>query len=65
MALGVWQKVKIEVENEKARIYLNNAQFPTMIVNDLKNGNSKGSIALWLEPTTKAYFRNLKITTVD
>jgi|SRR5579863_8075708 len=35
---------------------------PTLIVNDLKHGQSKGSIALWIGPDTIAHFSNLRIT---
>ena len=33
---GVWTKYKIEVEGRKARLYVNGAAQPCLIVNDLK-----------------------------
>lgn len=58
---GEWTKLKIEVKDNKARLYVNGASQPCLIVNDLKYGNSIGSIALWVGPGTDGYFADLKI----
>jgi hypothetical protein len=58
-----WIHLKIEVDGEKARLYVNNAAQPTLIVKDLKTGaTAKGAVALWIDVTTVAHFANLKIT---
>lgn len=57
-----WTRVKIEVRGEKARLYVNGVEQPTFLVNDLKQGQSKGSIALWIGPGTLAHFANLRIS---
>lgn len=58
-----WIHVKIEVAGDKARLYVNGAAQPVLIVNDVKSGaNGKGGVALWLEGTTIAHFANLKVT---
>ena len=59
---GEWIKVKIEVAGKKAKLYLHDADQPCLIVNDLKNKNSEGKIALWLHSSTLARYRNLVIT---
>ena len=59
---GEWTKVKIEVRGEKARLYVNGVEQPTLLVNDLKQGQTKGSVALWVGPGTLAHFSNLRIT---
>ena len=59
---GVWARVKIEVRGEKARLYLNGAQQPTLVVNDLKRGVSKGAIGLWIDPWTVGHFSNLRVS---
>jgi hypothetical protein len=59
---GVWTKIKVEVEGVKARLFVNDALQPCLIVNDLKHGESRGSIALWIGPGTDAHFADLKIT---
>ncbi len=59
---GQWIKVKIEVTGEKAKLYLRDADQPSLIVNDLKNKISEGKVALWLHSSTLARYRNLVIT---
>jgi hypothetical protein len=59
---GVWTKYKIEVEGRKARLYVDGAEQPCLIVNDLKHEPREGGVALWVGPGTEGYFSNLKIT---
>src|SRR6266571_289488 len=59
---GVWTKYKIEVEGRTARLYVNGAEQPCLIVNDLKLDPRDGGVALWVGPGTEGYFSNLKIT---
>jgi hypothetical protein len=58
---GVWTKYRIEVEGRKARLYVNGAEQPCLIVNDLKLEPREGQVALWVGPGTEGYFANLKI----
>jgi hypothetical protein len=58
---GVWTKIRIEAAGTKARLYVNGASQPCLIVNDLKRGESRGQIALWSHETTEAYFANLSV----
>jgi hypothetical protein len=60
---GVWTKYRIAVEGAKARLYVNGAAQPCLIVDDLKLGDSTGTVALWIGPGTEGYFTGLKITT--
>lgn len=58
-----WIQVKITVEGEKARLYVNGAEQPTLVINDVKSGAAaSGKVALWIEGSTIGRFRNLKIT---
>lgn len=59
---GAWTKYKIEVEDRKARLYVNGAEQPCLIVNDLKLDPETGGIALWVGPGTEGYFSNLTVT---
>lgn len=59
---GQWTKLKIEVKGKVAKLYVNGAQQPTLIVNDLKQPLSNGGIALWVGQGTIAHFANLNIT---
>jgi hypothetical protein len=56
---GVWTKMKIEVSGTKARLYVNGAYQPCLLVNYLKLGETHGEIALWAYGGTDAYFSNL------
>ena len=58
---GVWTKVKIVVSGTKASLYVNGAEQPTLIVNDLKLGETRGQVALWAGSDTEAYFSNLTV----
>jgi hypothetical protein len=58
-----WTKIRIEVNGERARLYVHGQEQPTLIVNDLKTGaDAKGAVALWIDVGTVAHFRNLTIT---
>ena len=59
---GVWTKYKIEVDGRKARLYVNGAEQPCLVVNDMKLEPREGGVALWVGPGTEGYFSNVKIT---
>jgi len=58
---GAWTRIKIVVSGTKAKLYVNNAGQPCLIVNDLKLGEIHGPVALWTGSDTEAYFSNLKV----
>jgi hypothetical protein len=62
LVAGAWTKIKIEIHGDQARLYVNGAQQPTLIVNDLKHGRSKGAIGLWVGPGVVAHFANVSVT---
>ena len=59
---ATWTHLKIEVDGVKMRFYVNGASQPTLLVNDLKLGDTRGPVALWIGVGTEAYFANLRIT---
>ena len=59
---GAWTKMKIAVAGTKARLYVNGATQPCLIVNDLKLGEARGQIGLWAHIASDAYFSNLQVT---
>ena len=58
---GEWTHLRIEVKGVGMRLYVNGATQPTLIVNDLKMGDTQGSIALWIGVGTEAWFTNMRI----
>jgi hypothetical protein len=58
---GQWTHFRIVVNGCIAELYLNGADQPCLIVNDLKLGSGGGGIGLWIGPGTNGYFRSLKI----
>lgn len=62
MGLNEWITMRIEVEGQKAKLFLNNAKYPSLVVNDMKHGIGKeGSIGLWVGNFTEGYFKDLKV----
>lgn len=60
---GEWTPIKIVVAGEKAQLYVNNAEQPCLIVNDLKLGaDGQGQIALWVGGGTVAYFSAIRVS---
>jgi hypothetical protein len=59
---GVWTRYRIEIDGAKARLYVNGAEQPCLIVNDMKLEPRPGGVALWVGAGTEGYFSNLKIT---
>jgi hypothetical protein len=58
-----WTKVRIEVRGDHARMFVNDAAQPTLLVNDVKSGaTAKGGVALWIGSGTIAHFRDLTVT---
>ena len=56
MEAGSWTSLKIVVSGTTARLYVNGASQPCLIVNDLKHGAAPGRVALWAHVETDAYF---------
>ena len=59
---GQWTQMKIQVAGSRARLYVNGAEQPALIVSDLKQSSVNGAIALWVGPGTIAHFADLKVT---
>jgi hypothetical protein len=53
---GAWTPIRIAVSGIRAHLYVNGAEQPCLVVNDLKLGKTRGQIALWIGAGTEAYF---------
>ena len=63
MVEGAWTRLRIEVTGATARLYINGAEQPSLIINNLKLGaKGSGGVALWIGPNTEGYFRNVRVT---
>jgi hypothetical protein len=56
LAPAAWTAVKIVVSGIRAFLYVDGAEQPCLVVNDLKLGHTRGQIALWIGGGTEAYF---------
>lgn len=62
MALNEWIQLRIEVQGQKAQLYINDNKQPSLIINDLKlGGNATGAIGLFVDVGTEGYFKDLKV----
>jgi hypothetical protein len=62
MEAGAWTSMRIEVAGTRARLYVNGASQPCLVVNDVKHGDRSGRIALWAHVETDAYFGPITVT---
>jgi hypothetical protein len=62
LVAGKWTHVKIHVAGNRAELYVNDNDQPTLIVNDLKQVPASGAVALWVGPGTIAHFSDLTVT---
>jgi hypothetical protein len=62
IGLDQWIHLKIVVRDSDARLYVNGAEQPSLIVSDLKLGpDQRGGVGFWIESGTIGYFSNLQI----
>lgn len=57
-----WTEVRIEVKGRSAKLYINGAEQPSLMVDGLKGEDLRGGIALWGYADEEAYFSNLRVT---
>ena len=62
IALNEWSHIKAVIENNTAKFYVNDHK--ALEVNDLKHGDSKGRVGLYVDIGTDGYFKNLRITSI-
>jgi hypothetical protein len=60
-----WIHVKLEVSGTQARVYLDNAEKPALVVHDLKHGLTKGSLGLIGPNTGLIHFANFRFREDD
>jgi hypothetical protein len=58
---GAWTRIRIVVSGITARLYVSGAEQPCLVVNDLKLGEARGHIALWIGAGTEAWFSTVAV----
>lgn len=62
IGLNEWIQLKIVVAGKRAALFINNADTPALIVDDLKRGaDTTGAIGLWVDVGTDGYFSDLRV----
>jgi hypothetical protein len=59
---GEWTHLRIEVEGQNAKFYVNGATQPTLLVKELKRAAAVGLVGLWIGDETDGYFSHLTVT---
>lgn len=61
IGLDEWITMRIHVAGQKAELYLNDAKYPSFIVNALKGTSKRGTIGLYVDIGTEGFFKDFKI----
>lgn len=58
---GEWTRMRIAVAGTTARLFVNGAAQPNLVIDDLKRGPAEGGVAFWIGSGTEGFFANLRI----
>lgn len=61
IGLDEWITFRVEFKGKEAKLYLNDQEYASFIVNEMKGKTQSGSIALWVDIGTEGYFKDFKI----
>lgn len=56
-----WTQIRIELSENRARLFVHGNPQPSLIVDDLKTPDRNGRVALWIGPETVGHFTGLQI----
>lgn len=62
LELDKWITMRLEIQNKKAKLFLDNKEYASFIVDEMKGSTTNGSIGLWVDIGTEGFFKDLKIT---
>ena len=66
IGLDEWISLKTVINGAKGEFYLNNSEEPVLVVENMKHGaDAKGAIGFFVDIGTEAFFKDLKVTTID
>lgn len=58
--LNEWIDLKIKLEGPRGRFYVNNMATPALVVENMKHGDSRGGIGLFVDIGTEGFFKDLE-----
>lgn len=61
IGLNEWITYRVELDGDKARLYINDQKHPSFVVDKMKGSIAKGAIGLWVDIGTIGYFKDLKV----
>ncbi len=61
IGLDEWITMRIHVSGQRAELYLNDAKYPSFIVDKMKGTSEAGTIGLYVDIGTEGYFKDFKI----
>lgn len=61
VGLNEWITIRVELDGDKARLYINDQKHASFIVNKMKGSMASGEIGLWVDIGTVGYFKDLKV----
>ncbi len=59
--IGEWITMRIEVQGERAEMFINDERYSTFVVNKMLGKTTHGGIGLWVDIGTIGYFKDLKV----
>ncbi|WOK04311.1 hypothetical protein RT717_14620 [Imperialibacter roseus] len=62
IGLNEWITMRIEVVGSQAKLYLNDQQYPSFVVNSMLGKPTHGAVGLWVEVGTEGYFKDIKVS---
>ncbi|MEM7391491.1 MAG: family 16 glycoside hydrolase [Verrucomicrobiota bacterium] len=57
-----WFRVRVDVEGDRAQVFLNSNPTAALTIKDLKHGDSAGAVGLYSKMGRSAWFSNLKVS---
>ncbi|WP_224750928.1 DUF1080 domain-containing protein [Mucilaginibacter pankratovii] len=61
IGLNEWIKLRIEVKDQQATLYINDKKEPALTIKNMKGNLKSGAIGLWVDIGTEGYFKDLKV----
>lgn len=62
VGLYEWITMRIEINGNKAEMFINDAKHSTFVVDSMLGKNTKGAVGLYVDIGTTGFFKDLKIT---